>query len=167
MKNKLIFSTLLILLTITYQSFAQSLVSQSSVKITGELTSPLDLKISDLDQYAQTEVMRTDKDGKEHRYSGVVLSAILQKAGVTLGSELKGKNLTKYVEVTAADGYQVVFALAELDKNFTDRLVILANKADGKPLLPSEGPFRIIVQDEKKPARCVRQVTGIRVLISK
>ena len=94
---------------------------------------------------------------------GVLLATLLQKAGVTLGKDLKGKNLTKYILVGAADGYQVVFALAELDSDFTDRLIILADKVDGKLLAPGEGPFRIIVQDEKKPARCVRQVTGIRV----
>jgi hypothetical protein len=140
---------------------------QASVKVTGEVITSLDLKHDDLKQFKQTEVTRKDRDGKDHTYSGVVLSDILQKAGVTLGKDLRGENLTKYILVEASDGYQVVFALAELDKDFTDRTIILADQIDGKPLANGDGPFRIIVQDEKKPARCIKQVTGIRVQFAK
>ena len=80
---------------------------------------------------------------------------------------MKGENLTKYVLAEASDGYQVTFALAELDKDFTDRLIILATTIDGKPLAAGDGPFRIIIQDEKKPARCMKQVTGLKVMFAK
>jgi DMSO/TMAO reductase YedYZ molybdopterin-dependent catalytic subunit len=146
---------------------AQTTEKQATVKITGEVTAPLELKLADLQQYAQTEVTRKDRDGKDHTYSGVILSSILQKAGVTLGKDLRGENLTKYVLVEASDGYQVVFALAELDQGYTDRTIILADKADGKPLPAGDGPFRIVVQDEKKPARCIKMVTGIKVEFAK
>jgi hypothetical protein len=164
--------TLIILLTLT--GFltstvlkAQTAEKQASVKISGEVTAPLDLKQADLLQFAQTKVSRKDRDGKDHEYSGVILATLLQKAGVILGKDLRGENLTKYVLVEASDGYQVVFALAELDKDFTDRTIILADMIDGKPLPAGDGPFRIIVQDEKKPARCIKQVTGIKVQFAK
>lgn len=146
--------------------FAHAQTKAPAVKVTGEVSTPLDLKLADLGQYPQTAVIRKDKDGKEHTYSGVMLSAILQKAGVTLGKELRGKNLTKYIVVEASDGYRVVFALAELDKDFTDRAIILADLVDGGPLPPADGPFRIIIQDEKKPARCIKQVTAIKVVFA-
>jgi len=133
------------------------------LKVTGEVSTPLEIKLPDLQQYNQAQIKYKDKDGKFHNYSGVVLADILQKAGVPLGKELHGKNLAKFVVAEGTDGYQAVFALAELDKGFTDRLVILAVTIDGKPLSPTEGPFRIIVQDEKKQARCVRMVTAIKV----
>jgi DMSO/TMAO reductase YedYZ molybdopterin-dependent catalytic subunit len=142
---------------------AQELKDEVVVKVAGEVVTPLALKRADLESFSQVQVTRKDKDGKDHTYSGVILSAILQKAGVTLGRELRGKNLTKYVLIGASDGYQVVFALAELDNDFTDRTVILADMVDGKPLTPADGPFRIIVQDEKRPARCIKQVTSIKV----
>ena len=106
---------------------------------------------------------RKDKEGKDHIYKGVLLGEILQKAGATLGENLKGANLTKYVLAEASDGYKATFALTELDKAFTDRAIILTNTVDGKPLPATEGPFRIIVQDEKKPARCVRQLISLKV----
>lgn len=146
---------------------AQTPAKEALVNITGEVTTPLELKLTDLQQYPQITVIRKDKDGKDHTYSGVELSAILQKAGVSLGKDLRGKNLAKYILINAADGYQVVFALAELDKDFTDRAIILATTIDGKPLADADGPFRVIVQDEKRPARCIKQVTEIKVEIAK
>lgn len=152
---------------IPFLSKAQTEVKKASVKILGEVTVPLEIKLADLHQFKQTEVIRKERDGKDHTYSGVILADILQKAGVTMGKDLRGENLTKYVLVEASDGYQVVFALAELDKDFTDRTIILADMIDGKPLASGDGPFRIIVQDEKKPARCIKQVTDIKILFAK
>jgi len=139
----------------------------ASIKISGEVTTPMTINADDLHQYTQTTVTRKDHDGKDHTYTGVILVDILKKAGATLGPDLKGKNLAKYILITASDNYQVVFALAELDKAFTDKTIILADQVDGKPLPSGEGPFRVIVQDEKKPARCIREVTGIQVLYAK
>jgi DMSO/TMAO reductase YedYZ molybdopterin-dependent catalytic subunit len=140
---------------------------QAVVKVSGEVTTPLEISKADLQKFEQNKVTRKDRDGKEHTYSGVILATILQKAGVTLGKDLKGENLTKYLLAEASDGYQVTFALAELDKDFTDRLIILADQIDGKPLPDADGPFRIIVQDEKKPARCMKQVTNLHIAFAK
>ena len=168
MKKK--FTTLLACfaaLIINYTVNAQSVVKQPSVFVSGEVTKSLNINLADLARYPQTQVVRKDHDGKDHSYTGVVLSLILQDAGATMGKDLRGKNLAKCIKVTAADNYQVVFALAELDKDFTDRTIILASKVDGQPLPAGEGFFRIIVENEKKPARCIRQVTGIEVLTVK
>lgn len=136
---------------------------QGTVKISGEVTTPLTINNADLRKFNQATVVRKDRDGKDHTYSGVLLSDLLQKAGVTMGPELKGENLTKYLLIEASDGYQVTFALAELDKSYTDRMIILADQVDGKPLAPADGPFRIIVQGEKKPARCIKQVISFKI----
>ncbi len=161
------FTIFLGLFTVPCLSNAQATVNQASVKISGEVKASLELNLDSLNKFKQTVVMRKDKDGKDHTYTGVILSDILQKAGVPSGKDLRGKNLTKYVLIGASDGYEVVFALAELDKDFTDRVIILADTVDGKPLPAGEGPFRIIVQDEKKPARCIKMITGIKILSAK
>jgi len=168
MKKHLItlFIGLLGAMVLPASSIAQT-TKEATVKISGEVTAPFELKLADMQQYTQTEVIRKDRDGKDHTYVGVLLSAILQKAGATMGKDLKGENLTKFATVEASDGYQVVFALAELDKDFTDRQIILATKIDGQPLALADGPFRVIVEGEKKPARCIKQVTAIKVAFAK
>jgi hypothetical protein len=80
---------------------------------------------------------------------------------VKLGEQLRGHEMTTYVLVTAAENYQAVFAVAELDPRFTDRVIFLADRRDGKPLSSKEEPLGIIVPGEKRHARWVRQVTDL------
>jgi hypothetical protein len=57
----------------------------------------------------------------------------------------------------------VVYAIAELDAGFTDQIILLADRRDGKPLLPDTGPWQIIVPNDKRAARWIRQVNRIEV----
>lgn len=105
-----------------------------------------------------------DDHGKTVRFEGVPVRLVLEKAGVTFGDTLRGKRLASCLLVEALDGYRVVIALPELDPGFTNRLILLADKADGYPLNSKEGPFRIIVPGERRMARWVRQVASLRVV---
>ena len=144
-----------------------SAVTPVTVKVTGEVLKPLTLSATDLASMPRTTAVARDKQGVEHSFSGVALADIFKEAGVTTGRQLRGENLAKYVLVTCADNYQVVFSLAELDSSFTDRVVILADQMEGKPLAPGVGPFRIVVPGEKKPARNCFQVTAIAIKFAK
>lgn len=97
-------------------------------------------------------------------FEGVLLADILKLSGVEFGEKLRGKRLTEYLVVEAADGYKAVFALPELDAAFTDKLVILADKRDGKDLAENARPFQIVTDSEKRAARWVRQVTRLRIV---
>ncbi|HVF29189.1 MAG TPA: molybdopterin-dependent oxidoreductase, partial [Pyrinomonadaceae bacterium] len=99
----------------------------------------------------------------EAAFEGLELVEVLKLAGVKFGEELRGKSLALFLVVDAADGYRAVFALPELDPAFTDRVILLADRRDGKPLAVTEGPLRIVVPDEKRHARWVRQVTALNV----
>jgi hypothetical protein len=68
-----------------------------------------------------------------------------------------------YVVVEALDKYRVIFALPELDAAFTDRGVLLADRRDNQPLPTVEGPLRLVIPDEKRHARWVRQVVSIHL----
>jgi len=138
-----------------------------TVQITGEVQKPLTLSAADLAAMPRTSVSSNDKQGVAHTYSGVALAEIFRAAGVTTGGQLRGKNLAKYLLVSCADGYQVVFSLAELDSDFTDRVVILADQMEGKPLPDGIGPFRIVVPGEKRPARNCFQVKTLSIKFAK
>src|ERR1700743_688794 len=138
-----------------------------SVTVGGEVTIPLTLTAADLSAMPRTTAVAKDKQGVPHTFSGVALADIFNKAGVTTGRNLRGENLAKYVLVTCADNYQVVFSLAELDSSFTQRVVVLADQMEGRPLAAGVGPFRIIVPGEKKPARNCFQVKEIAIKFAK
>jgi DMSO/TMAO reductase YedYZ molybdopterin-dependent catalytic subunit len=149
------------------QADRQQTQGPSTVRVTGEVLQPLTLAAADMAALPRTTVSANDKQGVSHSFTGVALSEIFKRAGVTTGAQLRGKNMTKYVLVSCADGYQVVFSLAELDSAFTDRVVVLADQEDGKPLPPANGPFRIIVPGDKKPARDCFQVASIAIQSAK
>jgi len=162
-KRSIVISFLL-LLSIAFSLQAQN---TSTLSISGEVTTPLELKLADLASFRQISHTVKDRDGKEHEFSGVALIEILEKAGVTTGSKLRGENLAKYVLISASDSYEVLYALAEIDPEFTDQVILLATKKDGRPLANGEGPFRIITPNDKKPARWIREVRSIKVEFAK
>ena len=95
-------------------------------------------------------------------YSGVALIDLLAKLGVPHGAALKSKALAEYVVATGADGYKSVIALGEVDPEFHPGQVIVADAMDGKPLGPT-GPFRLIVTEDERPARGVRNLVSLEV----
>jgi hypothetical protein len=97
-------------------------------------------------------------------FEGVALRAVLEKAGVEFGHSMRGKRLAACLLVEAADGYQAVIALPELDPDFTDKEVLLAYLQDGKPLDDKAGPYRIAIPEEKRLARWVRQVIKLKIV---
>jgi hypothetical protein len=134
-------------------------------RLTVEIESgkPTVLSRSDVEALPHIKVT-TSVSGSSTTFEGVLLRALLEKAGVGFGETLKGKRLTSCLLVEAPDGYRVVFALPELDPAFTDKQVLLAFLKDGKGLDDKEGPYRIVVPDEKRMARWVRQVTTLKIV---
>jgi DMSO/TMAO reductase YedYZ molybdopterin-dependent catalytic subunit len=138
----------------------------ASFRVSGEVSNPGKFSIHDINALPRTTVKAKDKEGKEHTYEGTLLSAVLERAGVSFGKELRGKNLVKYILIKARDGYEVVFSLPEVDPEFTDQSILIATRVDGKTLPPGEGLFRLVVPNDKKHARWVRNVSAVRILIS-
>jgi hypothetical protein len=124
----------------------------------------------------QTQLTRADLEALPHlkvttgaagasaTFEGVALGALLAKAGVGFGETLRGKRMASCLLVEAADGYRAVIALPELDPAFSDKQIVLAFLKDGKPLDDKEGPYRIVIPDEKRMARWVRQVTVLKIV---
>jgi hypothetical protein len=133
------------------------------MQVAGEVAHPLRLTAADFAKLPRQTVQAKGHDGVDSRYEGVSLLAVLANAGVPTGKDLRGPAMAIYVVVEAADGYRATFALAELDPAFTDRVILVADRRDGKPLSAREAPFQIIVPGEKKHARWVRQAIGLKV----
>jgi len=106
----------------------------------------------------------TSEHSSPVNFEGITLKSALERAGIVFGESIKGKRLSNCLLVEAADGYRVVIALPELDPAFTDKQILLVFLRDGKPLGEKEGPYRIVIPDEKRMARWVRQVTNLRIV---
>ena len=131
--------------------------------VDGEVATPLKLTAADLAKLPRRTLRAKAHDGKEATFEGIELGDVLKLAGVKFGEQLRGKDLALFLIVGASDVYHAVFALPELDHAFTDCLIILADRRDDKPLAEKEGPLRIVVPDEKREARWVRQVVSLTI----
>lgn len=118
--------------------------------------------VVNLDEFPRQTVVTSDH-GRKATFEGVALREVLAKAGVALGEALRGKALSRIIIVTGTDGYQVVYAIAEVDAAFTDQVILLADRRDGGPMLPDTGPVQLVAPLDKRPARWVRQVATIEV----
>ncbi|MGE0126537.1 MAG: molybdopterin-dependent oxidoreductase [Blastocatellales bacterium] len=137
--------------------------SEVRLRVGGEVGKQLDLSAEDLAKLPRRKARAKDHGGTEAEFEGVAMTEILKLAGAPAGEQLRGDKLVLFLLVEAADNYRAVFALPELDALYTDKLVLLADRRDGKPLSEKEGPLRIIVPDEKRHARWVRQVIALTV----
>lgn len=128
----------------------------------------LALGAADLEKLQRRTVRATSQMGAEKQpvqaeYSGWALHDVLHLLGVPEGEALRGEALRFYVVAEGADGYRVVFALAELDPSFHSDTILVADRRDGGPLSAREGPLRLVVPTEKRPARWVRQLVRLTV----
>lgn len=115
-------------------------------------------------EYPQQTVTVFDPHGnKQETYGGVPLMDLLAKLGVSRGKTLMGKALAEYVVATGSDGYKSVVALGEVDPEFHPGTVLVADTMDGKPLDAKAGPFRLVVSEDKRPARSVRNLVRVEV----
>lgn len=104
-----------------------------------------------------------DVHGVSHVYEGPLLIDVLKTVGAPTGRDLHGAALASAIIATAADGYQVVFGLAEADPGTRPNRIILADKADGAALDEHAGAFQIVVEGDLRPARSIRQVVTLEV----
>lgn len=159
MKSQALVGSLLALL------FASPIAAQNGqLEIRGNVPTPRNVTAQDLAALARHTVRASDHGRPPAEYRGVRLIDVLQLAGVQAGPTLRGPRLAEAVLVEARDGYRVVFALAELDSAFTEKQVLLVDQKDGAALDAEAGPWRLVIPDEKRPARWIRQVTRISVV---
>lgn len=157
--------TFAIIFLFAFQAAAQTSAKPELVlHVEVEDGNTLDLKASDLAKFSRREIKAVGHDEKESVYSGYSLSDILLSAKAKIApNEMRGKELASYLLVEAADGYRAIFAIAEIAPEFTDRIILLADVRDGKPLDEKQGTWQIIVPGEKKHGRWVRQVTALKI----
>ena len=132
--------------------------------VTGDVPNPERYSLEQLQKLRVMKVTARDHDGTEAEYTGVAVEELLRRAGAPIGEKLRGPALAKAVVVHAADRYQAVFSLAELDSGMNDRPTLLAWSRNNERLTAAQGPLRLVVPSDKRQARWVRQVTAIEVV---
>lgn len=107
----------------------------------------------------------TSKDGETHQYRGALLQRVLNDACPSIAAMDKHARTRAAVKVTATDEFAAVLGAMELDSTFKAQPVLLAWERDGAPLDGHFGPFQLIVPEDLRHSRNVRNVNRVEVII--
>ncbi|MBL7952622.1 MAG: hypothetical protein JNM62_12985 [Flavobacteriales bacterium] len=106
----------------------------------------------------------TSKDGETHHYRGALLQRVLSDACPSIAAMDKHARTRAAVKVTASDDFTAVLGAMELDSTFKARPVLLAWERDGAPLDGHFGPFQLIVPEDLRHSRNVRNVSRVELI---
>ena len=122
------------------------------------------LKLADLQAMPQRQLMvHNAHSNVDETYTGVGLSDLLAKFGLSLeGSGAKGV-YHSYVRAEGTDKYYVIYSASELEGALHTGDAIVALMVDGKPLT-EDGEFKMVVGGDKKPARWVTNLAKLAVV---
>ncbi|MBE7175835.1 MAG: molybdopterin-dependent oxidoreductase [Mucilaginibacter polytrichastri] len=152
-----------ITLLFVFVCFGAQIAGAQAVSVKGDVPKPVQYSAAQISAMKHITLKAKGHDEKMHSYSGVLLFNVIKGSDVVQGKALRGKNMAKFLLVKAADGYKAVFALPEIDPEFAEKTILLADQVDGKPLSKETGPLQIIVPGERKHARWVRQVQELEI----
>lgn len=143
---------------------AGSDTSGPSISITVIKEEPQTLSLSSFKTLPQKTLTFHNVHTKaDETYTGVPLTDLLAKYAAPTGDKLRGKGLSDYIVATGSDGYKAVLSLAETDPSFHPGDVIVADTIDGKSIGDKDGPFKLVVTEDKRPARCVHNLVSIEL----
>jgi hypothetical protein len=135
-----------------------------SIALTGLAGEKVQLSAADVAAMPH-QAVTLQLEGKTEPCDAVPLSLILARVGAPQGKALRGAEMADAILVGAADGYHVALALAEADPMMRgEDQIFVADRCSGGPMPAPEGPLRLVVVGDKRPARSARQVTSITLL---
>ncbi len=142
---------------------AQSAPEHAAITVIAASGAPRAYTMADLAKLPADSARLSIHEKGPYLWSGTSLRTLLSSAGLDLSRGLHGPALAQYVVLEAADGYRVVFAIAEIDSTFGHRPPIVVWRQDGALLTEKDGPVRLVVPDEPRGGRWIRQLIRIEV----
>jgi Oxidoreductase molybdopterin binding domain len=109
--------------------------------------------------------IKLNEDGQVVTYSGVPLATLLETQAKNVGSMAGLRALSDSVLlVRGTDGYQAAVSAAAVAMDAKGERFLLAMTRNGKPLETGQGPVRLIVPNDPKHVRWVKDVATIRII---
>jgi len=110
-----------------------------------------------------TDVSAKGHDNVSHTFSCVPLKTVLAALQAPSGEALRGAGMSLVLLASGKDNYQAAFSLAEIDESIGNKPVFVCDKQDGQTLSATDGPVRLVVPSDKRPARWVRMLTSLQI----
>jgi hypothetical protein len=131
------------------------------VTVNGKSTT---LSMADLKAMPQiTLKVHNGHSNEDETYTGVPMSALLAKFGITLENGGAHKVYHTYVKAEGTDKYWVLYSASELEPELHTWDSLVAITVDGHPIV-EEGEFRMISGGERRPARWVNNLSALTLV---
>ncbi len=144
-----------------------TLPTDGALHIDGQVLFPLTLTADDLkSSYASQTVSVTFASGDQTvtaSFTGVLLSDLLDVAGVNVDTDVKNDKLRMYLVATGSDGDQVLVNFAEIDPDYGNQKVLVAYEQDAKPITDKPGPLRLVIPGDKRGGRYVQGLVNLNI----
>ena len=122
------------------------------------------LTMADLQAMPQRTLrVHNGHNNQDETYTGIGMSDLLAKFGLTLDNGGAQKVYHSYVRATGTDKYWVLYSATELEPAIATWDSILAIAMDGKPI-EADGAFKIVAGGERRPARWVTNLTALNIV---
>jgi hypothetical protein len=97
---------------------------------------------------------------KDETYGGVPVKTLISTEALS-GPQQPSRNV-QVVVAGATDNFHVVITLCDTDPECRNGQAIVADTLDGSPLA-ADGAFRLVLTEDKKPARWARNLSSLTV----
>jgi len=122
------------------------------------------LTMADLQAMPQRTLrVHNGHSNQDETYTGVGLSDLLAKFGVTLDNGGAHKVYHTCVKAEGTDKYWVLYSASELEPVMATWDSIVALTVNGAPL-GADGAFKIVAGGERRPARWVRNLSALTIV---
>jgi hypothetical protein len=138
-------------------------VASTSLTVTGPDGKTQTYSTEDLRGMAHLTVkVHNAHSNADESYSGVPVSELAKRAEPKLvtGDKPKIKPLMMVLVFGGTDNYHVVLTMCDVDPSCRNGMAIVADQQDGKSIT-TDGDFKLIVTEDKKPQRWVRNLSSI------
>ena len=109
-----------------------------------------------------TVTVHNAHDNKDESYSGVSVATLLAAVLPAKGEGLKTSTNMMIVVAGATDGFQVAITLCDTNPDCRSGQAIVADAIYGEPI-KADGAFKLILTEDKKPARWARNLSTLTV----
>jgi hypothetical protein len=99
---------------------------------------------------------------KDESYSGVAVKDLLAIVAPAKGEGPKVSGNMTLVIAGATDGFQIAITLCDTNPECRNGQSIVADTLDGAPL-STDGAFKLVLSEDKKPARWARNLQSLTV----
>jgi molybdate transport system substrate-binding protein len=142
-----------------------NLPTDGVLRVDGQMLNPLSLTADDLRaDYAARTLDVSYQSGEETvnaMFTGALLWDVIGSAQPNLNADIINDQLSMFIVVTGADGYQAAIAWGEIDPDYANQPVLIAYEENGSPIADDLGSLRLVVPSDLHGGRYVHGVVNV------